>query len=151
MAEKSKKKQKNKLITFTSNVEFTLIHLLLRMRFLSTAGMAHQFIKHGNIFINYKKITHPLFVVKPGDTVSIFIKTLSFHRFYDPLLTFRLCQGLYRKNTGRRSPATMEPHYSFIKSGLNNFSKLERIDNSGLRNKLVSVVTKKRFLLKRPR
>jgi ribosomal protein S4 len=121
------------------------------MRFLSTAGMAHQFIKHGNIFINYKKITHPLFVVKPGDTVSIFIRTLTFHRFYDPTLTFRLCQGLYRKNTGRRSPATLEPHYSFVKSGLNNFSKLERIDNSSLRKNLVSVVTKKKFLLKRPR
>ena len=151
LAAKSQKKQKNKLITFTSRIEFTLIHLLLRMRFLSTAGMAHQFIKHGNIFINYKKITHPLFVVKPGDTVSIFIKTLTFHRFYDPTLMFRLCQGLYRKNTGRRSPATLEPRYSFIKSGLNNFSKLDRIDNSILHKSLVSVITKKKFLLKRPR
>lgn len=153
MAEKSQKKQKNKLITFTSNIEFTLIHLLLRLRFLLTAGMAHQFVKHGHVFINYKKITHPLFVVKPGDTVSIFIDPLTFHRFYDPIFTYRLYQGLYRKNTGRRSPATMEPSSSFIKAGLNNFSKLKRINESRVRNSLRNVVTRSsgKFQLERPR
>jgi ribosomal protein S4 len=129
LAQTIQKQQKNQLINFISKIEFTLSTLLLRMRLLSTVGIVAQFIKHGSVYVNYKKIISPLYNVKPGDTVTIFINpgTQFYHRFNDPLHANRLTTGLYRKNSGRQSPIAMETFSSFIKSGLNTIYKLNHI------------------------
>jgi ribosomal protein S4 len=124
IAKKSNKHKKKKLIKFISNIELTLSSLLLRTRILNTSGIAHQFIKHGNVYINYNKIRSPSYVVQPGDTISMFInpKQQKYHRFNDPLYTHRSVHGLYRRNTGRQSLTARDKATLFIKTSLNKFS-----------------------------
>jgi ribosomal protein S4 len=116
--------KKEKLINFVSNIELTLNCLLLRMRLLNSTGIVHQFIKHGNIFINYNKIVSPAYLIKPGDTISIYINSYKqkYHRFHDPLYTSYFMHGLYRKHSGRQSLITYEKMSELIKMSLNTFN-----------------------------
>jgi ribosomal protein S4 len=91
------------------------------MRLLNTTGIVHQFIKHGNVYVNYNKVLSPSYLVKPGDTISIYINShkQKYHRFHDPLYISLLMPGLYRKHTGRQSLITNEKPQEFIKTSLN--------------------------------
>lgn len=131
------KYKKKRLVKFISKVELTLNALLLRTRLLKTIGLVDQFIKHGNIFVNYKKIWYPAYSIKPGDTISIYINTLrqKYHRFHDPLYTHRSIHGLYRKNTGRQSLTATEKQFDFTKSSLNNLNTINCVPT--LQNKTI--------------
>ena len=100
----------------------TLSSLLLRTRLLKTIGIIRQFIRHGNVYVNYKKVLSPSYNIRPGDSVSIYINSWKqrYHRLTDPLYTNRLMHGLYRKNTGRQSLTAREKQPEFIKTSLNN-------------------------------
>lgn len=132
LSKKAHHSHKSKLITFIAKMELTASTLLLKTRLLASRGLVNQFIKHGNVFINYKKITFPLFSLTIGDTLSIFIDTTQyyFHRLNDPLYTNRLRTGLYRKNSGRQSISALEPDCFFIKNGLGVLNK--KINNINL-------------------
>jgi ribosomal protein S4 len=97
------------------------------MRLLRTVEIAKQFIKHGAVFINYRKILSPSYIVKPGDSICIHVpfKKKKCHRLYDPLYVRRSLHGLYRQNTGRQSLIAIEKHQTFLKasSNLNIVSK----------------------------
>lgn len=112
--------KKNKIINFISNVEFTLSAVLLQMRLVATRGIANQLIKHGNVYVNYKKIEYPLFKTKVGDTISILVNpSKSFlHRFTDPIYSSRWWPGLYRRNTGRQSLTVLNLTNFSIKNSL---------------------------------
>lgn len=110
------------MIKFISKIELTLSSLLLRTRLLKTIGIIHQFIRHGNVYVNYKKVLAPSYNIKPGDSISIYVNSWKqrYHRINDPLYANRLMHGLYRKNTGRQSLMAREKQPEFIKTSLNN-------------------------------
>ena len=124
IAKKTNQLKKEKLISFVSNVELTVNSLLLRMCLLNTTGIAQQFIKHVNVYVNYNKVLSPNYIIKPGDTISIYINAQKqkYHRFHDPLYTSKVMPGLYRKYTGRQSLLINEKSSEFIKTSLNTFN-----------------------------
>ena len=115
-------------MTFIAKMELTVSALLLKSRLLATRGLVNQFIKHGNVFVNYKKITFPLFTLNLGDTLSIYIDTTQyyFHRINDPIYSHRLASGLYRKNSGRQSISVLEPVCFMLKNALSLFNKTKK-------------------------
>lgn len=126
LTNKFNKYKKKRLIKFISKIELTLSSLLLRTRLLKTIGITHQFIRHGHVYVNYKKVLSPSYNVKPGDSISIYINSWKqrYHRINDPLYANRLMQGLYKKNTGRQSLTAREKQPEFIKTSLNNLSTI---------------------------
>jgi len=154
IAKKISTKKKEKLIHFWTKIEFNLCSLLLRMRLLRTVEIAKQFIKHGAVFINYRKILSPSYIVKPGDSICIHVpfKKKKCHRLYDPLYVRRSLHGLYRQNTGRQSLTAIEKHQTFLKasSNLNIVSKWK--DTDGFSNQTIipdihTIVSKDRNVL----
>ena len=131
LTKKINKSKKERLIQFISNIELTLNSLLLRMRLLKTIGLTQQFIKHGNVYVNYNKVLSPSYNIKLGDTISIYInpKKQKCHRFHDPLYAKRFLHGLYRKNTGRQSLMAHEKPSFFTKTQLSNLSQIQSVRN----------------------
>ena len=134
---KAQHTKKDKIINFISNLEFTLSAILLQMRLVTTRGIANQLIKHGNVYVNYKKIKYPLFKTKLGDTISILINSSKsfLHRFTDPLYSSRWWSGLYRRNTGRQSLTVLNPTNFSIKNSLN-------ITSAKIKNKQLGFISK---------
>lgn len=57
--------------TIIQLLERRLDNAVFRLGFAPSRVMARQFISHGHILVNKKKVRTPSFIVKPGDTVTI--------------------------------------------------------------------------------
>jgi small subunit ribosomal protein S4 len=55
-------------------LETRLDNLVYRLGFAQTRYQARQFVGHGHILVNGKKVTIPSYVVKQGDTISLSAK-----------------------------------------------------------------------------
>ncbi|MBI9101282.1 MAG: 30S ribosomal protein S4 [Spirochaetales bacterium] len=52
-------------------LERRLDNVVYRMRFASSRNQARQFVSHGHVTVNGKKVTVPSYVVKVGDVVEV--------------------------------------------------------------------------------
>jgi small subunit ribosomal protein S4 len=52
-------------------LERRLDNVVYRLRFASSRSQARQFVSHGHILVNGKKINIPSYLVRPGDDVSV--------------------------------------------------------------------------------
>jgi small subunit ribosomal protein S4 len=52
-------------------LERRLDNVVYRLRFASSRSQARQFVTHGHILVNGRKINIPSYLVRPGDDVSI--------------------------------------------------------------------------------
>ncbi len=54
-----------------SLLEARLDNVVFRMRFASSRSQARQFVSHGHILVNGKRVTIPSYTVRENDTISI--------------------------------------------------------------------------------
>lgn len=54
-----------------SLLEKRLDNMVFRMRFAASRKQARQFVLHGHVWVNGKKVTIPSYMVKEGDEISI--------------------------------------------------------------------------------
>lgn len=54
-----------------SLLESRLDNIVFRMRFASSRSQARQFVSHGHVLVNGKRVTIPSFTVREGDEVEI--------------------------------------------------------------------------------
>lgn len=52
-------------------LETRLDSVVYRMKFVSSVFAARQFVSHGHVLVNGKKVNIPSYLVKPGDEISI--------------------------------------------------------------------------------
>jgi small subunit ribosomal protein S4 len=59
-------------------LEQRLDNVVFRANFAASRNQARQFVRHGHVLVNGKKVTIPSFMVRPGDVVEIGPKAKSF-------------------------------------------------------------------------
>ncbi|MBO7257744.1 MAG: 30S ribosomal protein S4 [Alphaproteobacteria bacterium] len=52
-------------------LECRLDSVVYRMKFVSSVFAARQFVSHGHVMVNGKKVNIPSYMVKPGDEISV--------------------------------------------------------------------------------
>lgn len=52
-------------------LECRLDSLVYRMKFVSSVFAARQFVNHGHVLVNGKKVNIPSYIVRPGDVISV--------------------------------------------------------------------------------
>ena len=55
-------------------LECRLDSVVYRMKFVSSVFAARQFVSHGHVMVNGKKVNIPSYMVKPGDEISVLNK-----------------------------------------------------------------------------
>ncbi|MGB9680011.1 MAG: 30S ribosomal protein S4 [Thermoanaerobacteraceae bacterium] len=66
-------------------LERRLDNVVFRLGFASSRAQARQFVRHGHIKVNGKKVDIPSFLVKPGDVVAVKEKSRSLDFIKDSL------------------------------------------------------------------
>ena len=59
------------------SLELRIDNVVFRAGFAASRNQARQFVRHGHVLVNGKRVTIPSFQVRPGDLVSIAPKTKS--------------------------------------------------------------------------
>jgi len=73
MASKSKGNRGDTLLEL---LETRLDNVVYRLGFAGSRAAARQFVSHGHLLVDGKKVTIPSFQVKPGSTIALFDKML---------------------------------------------------------------------------
>lgn len=67
-AQRSHERTGDRLLEF---LERRLDNVLFRLGFVTTRAQARQFVSHGHVFVNGRRVTIPSYRVKPGEVIGV--------------------------------------------------------------------------------